>query len=101
MSELQIRLYEYYLENYTNGGAIQPLERRVMSAGLFSDYQQLSRVCTHPKALLLASPGNSFNPPGVPKKGRNSKKDEEDISWANEADDLGEFTIFGCVCRFR
>lgn len=54
MSELQIRLYLYYLENHTKGGSIQPSGNQGESAGLFSDFQQLARVWTHPKALLLA-----------------------------------------------
>ncbi|KAI9562423.1 hypothetical protein GHT06_013393 [Daphnia sinensis] len=55
MSELQIRLYLYYLENHTKGGCIQPSGSQGERAGLFSDFQQLGRVWTHPKALLLAS----------------------------------------------
>lgn len=54
MSELQIKLYLHCLENFTKGGAIQPTDSKVESAGLLSDYQQLSRVWTHPKALKLA-----------------------------------------------
>ncbi|XP_045036822.1 transcriptional regulator ATRX homolog [Daphnia magna] len=54
MSELQIRLYLYYLENHTKGGSIQPSGNQGESAGLFSDFQQLARVWTHPKAMLLA-----------------------------------------------
>ncbi|KAI9562373.1 hypothetical protein GHT06_013338 [Daphnia sinensis] len=54
MSELQIRLYIYYLENHTKRGCIQSSGNQGGNAGLFSDLQQLARVWTHRKALLLA-----------------------------------------------
>lgn len=54
MSDLQIKLYCHYLENFTKGGSTKSVENQPESAGLFSDFQELSRVWTHPKALLLA-----------------------------------------------
>ncbi|EFX79001.1 hypothetical protein DAPPUDRAFT_319936 [Daphnia pulex] len=54
LSELQIKLYKSYLENVTKGSAVQPTESKVVNAGLFHDYQKLSQICTHPKALILA-----------------------------------------------
>ncbi|EFX63062.1 hypothetical protein DAPPUDRAFT_67425 [Daphnia pulex] len=51
LSQLQIKLYRHFLEKYTKGGATQPTECKVESAGLLSDYRELSRMCNHPKAL--------------------------------------------------
>ena len=53
MSKLQIQLYSYYLEHFTKSGSAQQTEK-VESSRLFSDFQELARVWTHPKALLLA-----------------------------------------------
>ncbi len=86
MSELQIKLYLHYLENFTKGGAIQPTGSKVESAGLFSDYQQLSRVWTHPKALLLAFCRRDAKNRPDSKTRKNAKNEEEDISWTKEPD---------------
>ncbi|EFX77459.1 hypothetical protein DAPPUDRAFT_106066 [Daphnia pulex] len=40
-----------FRQQYTKGGATQPTECKVESAGLLSDYRELSRMCNHPKAL--------------------------------------------------
>lgn len=52
MSELQIRMYQYYLIHHAKGGPANV--GRGKGAGLFADFQELGRVWTHPKALLLA-----------------------------------------------
>lgn len=52
MSELQIKMYQYYLEHHAKGGPGNV--SRGKGAGLFADFQALGRVWTHPKALLLA-----------------------------------------------
>ena len=52
MSELQIKMYQYYLEHHAKGGPGHI--GRGKGAGLFADFQELGRVWTHPKALLLA-----------------------------------------------
>jgi hypothetical protein len=62
------------LDNYTKG-AVTPPENGVGIAGLFRDYHELSRVCSHPRALILASSLHSNKPPGVYKKGKYSQKD--------------------------
>lgn len=52
MSDLQIKMYQYYLEHHAKGGPAHI--GRGKGAGLFADFQELGRVWTHPKALLLA-----------------------------------------------
>uniref|UniRef100_A0A0P6GYP7 ATP-dependent helicase ATRX n=1 Tax=Daphnia magna TaxID=35525 RepID=A0A0P6GYP7_9CRUS len=52
LSELQTKMYQYYLENHVKGGPKN--SSRVKAAGLFADFQEFSRIWTHPKALLLA-----------------------------------------------
>lgn len=52
MSDIQIKMYQYYLEHHAKGGPAQI--GRGKGAGLFADFQELGRVWTHPKALLLA-----------------------------------------------
>ncbi|XP_066952391.1 transcriptional regulator ATRX-like isoform X3 [Macrobrachium rosenbergii] len=48
LSEIQVKLYRYYLENLAQGGP------KRQGSGLFVDYGALSRVWTHPKVLELA-----------------------------------------------
>lgn len=55
MSDLQIQLYCHYLEHFTKSGCAPSGANQNESAGLFSDFQELARIWTHPKALLLAS----------------------------------------------
>uniref|UniRef100_A0A0P6D5S1 ATP-dependent helicase ATRX n=1 Tax=Daphnia magna TaxID=35525 RepID=A0A0P6D5S1_9CRUS len=52
LSEIQIKMYQYYLEHHAKGGPGNI--GRGKGAGLFADFQELGRVWTHPKALLLA-----------------------------------------------
>ncbi|KAI9562242.1 hypothetical protein GHT06_013207 [Daphnia sinensis] len=52
LSEIQIKMYQYYLEHHAKGGPGHI--GRGKGAGLFADFQELGRVWTHPKALLLA-----------------------------------------------
>ena len=47
MSEIQTDLYRYYLENLSQGGP------KHSGSGLFVDFQNLSRIWTHPKVLEL------------------------------------------------
>ncbi|XP_018324185.1 transcriptional regulator ATRX homolog [Agrilus planipennis] len=49
LSEMQINLYNYYLKNKSF-----LIRNRAQSTGafLFSDFQELQRVCTHPRVLL-------------------------------------------------
>ena len=47
MSELQCKLYRYYLENLAQGGP------KRMGSGLFVDFNCLTRVWTHPKMLEI------------------------------------------------
>jgi len=56
LTDLQKRLYKYYLENYAKAGQIGPdgkLEGG-KKGGLFYDVQNLSRIWNHPCILLLA-----------------------------------------------
>ncbi|XP_064114621.1 LOW QUALITY PROTEIN: transcriptional regulator ATRX-like [Macrobrachium nipponense] len=48
LSDIQVKLYQYYLENLAQGGP------KRQGSGLFVDYGALSRVWTHPKVLELA-----------------------------------------------
>ncbi|XP_063855287.1 transcriptional regulator ATRX-like isoform X1 [Scylla paramamosain] len=48
LSEIQCKLYHYYLENLARGGP------KRQGSGLFVDFGALSRVWTHPKVLELA-----------------------------------------------
>lgn len=48
LSEIQIKLYQYYLDNLARGGP------KRQGSGLFVDFGALSRVWTHPKVLELA-----------------------------------------------
>lgn len=97
MSNLQIQLYQYYLENFTKG-SIQGNLQKTESGGLFSDFQELSRVWTHPKALLLASrrreaktaQSKDSKISGGKKKAikKNAAMDEDDyLIWSDEGED--------------
>lgn len=46
LTPIQIRLYEFYLRNKS-----QMAERRY-SGGMFADFQELQRICTHPRVML-------------------------------------------------
>lgn len=48
LSDLQLKLYQYYLDNLAQGGP------KRQGSGLFVDFGALSRVWTHPKVLELA-----------------------------------------------
>lgn len=48
LSEIQCKLYQYYLDNLARGGP------KRQGSGLFVDFGGLSRVWTHPKVLELA-----------------------------------------------
>jgi len=52
MSDLQVKLYRQYLKYHSRGGPKK--SGRGKGAGLFADFQELSRVWTHPKAMLLS-----------------------------------------------
>lgn len=52
MSDVQIKMYQYYLEHHAKGGPNNIL--RGKGAGLFADFQALGRVWTHPRALQIA-----------------------------------------------
>jgi len=68
LTDLQKRLYKYYLENYARAGQIGPdgkLEGG-KKGGLFYDVQNLSRIWNHPCILLLA---------------KQRKDDKEDIDY--------------------
>jgi transcriptional regulator ATRX len=46
LSKIQIEMYQQYLDNYARSG---PGKR----SGLYTDFQQLGKVCTHPKVFRL------------------------------------------------
>lgn len=50
LTECQIKLYEFYLENYSAKG--NP-EYKNKSSALFADHQALQRIYTHPYSLKL------------------------------------------------
>ena len=55
MSDLQIKMYQYYLERHAKGGPnASGLSGRGKGSGLFADFQELGRVWTHPKALHIS-----------------------------------------------
>ena len=56
MSDLQIKMYQYYLERCAKGGPNAAVSSvgRGKGSGLFADFQELGRVWTHPKALHLS-----------------------------------------------
>jgi transcriptional regulator ATRX len=56
MTDMQRRLYKFYLENYAKAGQVG-LEGRLeggKKGGLFYDAQNLSRIWNHPYILQLA-----------------------------------------------
>ncbi|XP_045601875.2 transcriptional regulator ATRX [Procambarus clarkii] len=55
LSEIQCKLYQYYLDNLAQGGP------KRQGSGLFVDFNCLSRVWTHPKVLELAVRRALFN----------------------------------------
>eukprot|EP00092_Neocalanus_flemingeri_P004269 GFUD01004589.1.p1 GENE.GFUD01004589.1~~GFUD01004589.1.p1 ORF type:complete len:1194 (+),score=434.68 GFUD01004589.1:173-3754(+) len=78
LTDLQKRLYKYYLENYAKAGQIGPdgkLEGG-KKGGLFYDVQNLSRIWNHPCILLLA---------------KQRKEDKEDVD-----DEEGSLKDFIC-----
>lgn len=99
MSNLQIQLYQHYLENFTKEGSIQDGGKKIESGGLFSDFQELARVWTHPKALLLALrrreaklSSQSKDPKSGCGKKKTSRKnaliDEDDyLIWSDKGED--------------
>lgn len=101
MSDLQIKLYCYYLEHYTKSGSTQPADLPE-SAGLFSDFQELARVWTHPKALLLAARRREAKTVSQSKdsKAKSAKKkttktddfDDDFLIWADKNDN-GSYQI--------
>ena len=55
MSDLQIKMYQYYLDHCTKGGPNATMSMgRGKGSGLFADFQELGRVWTHPKALHIS-----------------------------------------------
>jgi transcriptional regulator ATRX len=48
LSEVQIKAYRYYLEHYAMGKS-----GKTRGAQLFNDFQNLSRIWTHPRALQM------------------------------------------------
>ena len=55
MSDLQIKMYQYYLDRCAKGGPGASTGGRGRGgSGLFADFQELGRVWTHPKALFMA-----------------------------------------------
>lgn len=48
LSEVQIKAYRYYLEHLSKGG------ERGKGAQLFTDFQNLSRIWTHPRVLQMS-----------------------------------------------
>ncbi|XP_039264997.2 transcriptional regulator ATRX-like [Styela clava] len=54
LTPLQIKLYQHYLDTMTNRGSNTTIVNSYgKGASLFADYQNLMRVWTHPKSLLL------------------------------------------------
>ncbi|XP_068228136.1 LOW QUALITY PROTEIN: transcriptional regulator ATRX-like [Palaemon carinicauda] len=94
LSEIQVALYRYYLENLAQGGP------KRQGSGLFVDFGALSRVWTHPKVLEFAvrrallqddeedledficddttTDESSDDERSKKKRGRKKKKDEEE-----------------------
>ncbi|XP_059350722.1 transcriptional regulator ATRX homolog isoform X2 [Daphnia carinata] len=79
MSELQIKMYQYYLEHHAKGGPSHI--GRGKGAGLFADFQELGRVWTHPKALLLAE---------LNREAKAKNNSDSEGSLADFIDDRGE-----------
>ncbi|XP_046893357.1 transcriptional regulator ATRX-like isoform X2 [Hypomesus transpacificus] len=53
VTTLQIRLYRYYLDNFTRAGSLVDGARVKAGTSLFKDFQILSRIWTHPWCLQL------------------------------------------------
>lgn len=59
LSEVQIKAYQYYLENFSASqgqeldGVLKP-----KGAKLFSDFQTLQRIWTHPRVMLMNAEKN-------------------------------------------
>lgn len=51
MSDLQIQLYQHYLEYHAKGGPGNI--GRGKGAGLFADFQELGRIWTHPRVKII------------------------------------------------
>lgn len=49
LSEVQIKAYRYYLEHYAMGKSGE----KTKGAQLFNDFQNLSRIWTHPRVLQM------------------------------------------------
>eukprot|EP00092_Neocalanus_flemingeri_P001700 GFUD01001814.1.p1 GENE.GFUD01001814.1~~GFUD01001814.1.p1 ORF type:complete len:1623 (+),score=612.15 GFUD01001814.1:145-4869(+) len=83
LTDLQKRLYKYYLENYAKAGQIGrdgKLEGG-KKGGLFYDVQNLSRIWNHPCILLLA---------------KQRKEDKEDLDDEGSDDEEGSLKDFIC-----
>lgn len=50
LSEVQLKLYEYYLKNMARKAPDDGSKGR--TAFLFTDFQEFQRICTHPRVLL-------------------------------------------------
>lgn len=48
LTEIQVKLYKHYLENFAR-------TQKNEGGGLFTDFQHLMRICTHPRALMIHS----------------------------------------------
>ncbi|XP_014283274.1 transcriptional regulator ATRX homolog isoform X2 [Halyomorpha halys] len=48
LTEIQCKLYKHYLENFAR-------TQKNEGGGLFTDFQHLMRICTHPRALMIHS----------------------------------------------
>ena len=61
MSDLQIKMYQYYLDHHAKGGPNATMSMgRGKGSGLFADFQELGRVWTHPKALHISQMRRDF-----------------------------------------
>jgi len=95
MTELQKKLYKYYLENYAQAGQIGPdgkLEGG-KKGGLFYDVQNLSRIWNHPCILLLAKQRKD-NKEGLEDEDKSLKDficdEDEDDSGNDDDSDIQE-----------
>ena len=84
-------MYQYYLEFHAKGGPSNI--GRGKGAGLFADFQELGRVWTHPKALLLAE---------LNREAKAKNNSDSEGSLADFIDDRGETPVSdddgGVVC---
>jgi len=95
MTDLQKKLYKYYLENYAQAGQIGPdgkLEGG-KKGGLFYDVQNLSRIWNHPCILLLAKQRKE-NKEGLEDEDKSLKEficdEDEDDSGNDDDSDIQE-----------